>query len=128
MLSGGNCPTTGKRGKETNKSQEAARIKCMNQREQRAEEAGVHMTEGQGGDRCMEKEDPGKSLRVPGTLTRDLTMMPVWKSLGEGETFNPQDYQEQCLVVTQTWKRGIFSIPKLEKCVLCVREVNCPGS
>lgn len=100
----------------------------MNQRERRAEEAGVHRTEDQGGDRCMEKEDPGQSLRVPGTLSRELTMMPAWKSLGERETSNPQDYQEQCLVVTQTWKKGIFSIPRLEKCVLCVHEVNCPGS
>lgn len=32
----------------------------------------------------MEKEH-GQSLRVPGTLTRELTMMPVWKSLSEGK-------------------------------------------
>lgn len=77
----------------------------------------------------MEKEEHGQSLKVPGTLTRELTMMPVLKSLSEGETSNPQDYQEQYPGVSTGLGKGhLLSTQTGKGHAFCVHEVNYPGS
>lgn len=57
-----------------------------------------------------------------GTLTRELTMMPVWKSLSEGETSNPQDYQEESGGFHRPGKRASSQYPDWKgACFVCMK-------